>query len=232
MDNGITVTLKEIHHAPIVSFQVYVKVGSSHEGKYLGAGISHFIEHLIDDGAEQRTRAEIDDLVEAMGNASNAYTPKDHSQYHITTSRQYLTHVLDLISDCLTHSTFPSDEVEIQRGVIWNELNGELDEPTQLLCDLYYEAAFREHPMRFPVGGYKELFMELTRSDLVEFYQLHYVPDNLIFVATGDFQSAEMFEKIDTAFQDFPRRSPPAIELPVSIANLPLDGLNGLWRWN
>ena len=214
LDSGVTVILKEIHHAPIVSFQAYVKVGSIHEGRYLGSGISHFIEHLIDDGTEKRTRAEIDDLVEAMGNASNAYTTKDHSQYHITTSRQYLTHALDLISDCLTHSTFPPDEVEIQRGVIWNELNGEVDEPTQLLYDLYYETAFREHPVRFPVGGYKELLMELTRNDLVEFYQQHYVPDNLIFVATGDFQSEEMLEKINAAFQGFPRRSPPAIELP------------------
>ncbi|CAI7999706.1 Uncharacterized zinc protease SCO5738 [Geodia barretti] len=214
MDNGITVILKEIHHAPIVSFQAYVKVGSIHEGKYLGSGISHFIEHLIDDGTERRTREEIDNLVEAMGNASNAYTTKDHSQYHITTPRQYLTQALDLLSDCLKHSTFPSDEVEIQRGVIWNELNGELDEPTQLLYDLYYETAFREHPVRFPVGGYKELFMELTRSDLVEFYRQHYVPDNLIFVATGDFQSEEMLGRIGVAFEDFPRRSPPAIELP------------------
>ena len=90
MDNGITVILKEIHHVPIVSFQAYIKVGSIHEGRYLGTGISHFIEHVIDDGTERRTRAEIDNLVEAMGNASNAYTTKDHSQYHITTSRQYL----------------------------------------------------------------------------------------------------------------------------------------------
>ena len=214
MDNGITVVLKEIHHAPIVSFQAYVKVGSIHEGKYLGAGISHFVEHLIDDGTERRTRDEIDNLVEAMGNASNAYTTKDYSQYHITTSRQYLTHALDLLSDCLKHSTFPPDEVEIQRGVIWNELNGELDEPTQLLHDLYYETAFREHPVRFPVGGYKELFMELKRSDLVEFYRQHYVPDNLIFVAVGDFESEEMLRRIGAAFEDFPRRSPPAIELP------------------
>jgi zinc protease len=214
LDNGITVILKEIHHAPIVSFQAYVKVGSIHEGKYLGSGISHFIEHLIDDGTERRTREEIDNLVEAMGNASNAYTTKDHSQYHITTPRQYLTQALDLLSDCLKHSTFPSDEVEIQRGVIWNELNGELDEPTQLLYDLYYKTAFREHPVRFPVGGYKELFMEVTRSDLVEFYRQHYVPDNLIFVAAGDFQTNEMLEKISTAFEDLPRRSPPSIELP------------------
>ena len=214
LNNGITVILKEIHHVPVVSFQAYVKVGSIHEGKHLGAGISHFIEHVIDDGTERRTRTEIDNLVEAMGNASNAYTTKDHSQYHITASRQYLAQALDLLSDCLMHPTFPSDEVEIQRGVICNELNGELDEPIQLLYDLYYETAFREHPVRFPVGGYKELFMELGRDDLVEFYQQHYVPDNLIFIATGDFQTEEMLERIGETFQDFSRRSPTVVQLP------------------
>ena len=220
LDNGMTVILKEIHRVPIVSFQAYVKVGSIHEGVHLGTGISHFVEHVIDDGTERRTREEIDDLVEAMGNASNAYTTKDHSHYYITTTCHYSDLALDLLSDYLKHPTFPAHDVEIQRGVIWNELNGELDEPTQQLHDLYYETAFREHPVRFPVGGYKELFMELTRNNLVEFHQEHYVPDNLIFVAAGDFQTAEMLEKIDLAFQGFPRRILPTGNLPVEQRQL------------
>ncbi len=220
LDNGMTVVLKELHHVPIVSLQAYLKVGSIHEGKYLGTGMSHFIEHVIDDGTERRTRAEIDNLIEEMGNSSNAYTTKDHVQYYITTSRQHLDVALDVLSDYLIHPTFPSAEVEIQRGVIWNELNGDLDDPNQLLHDLYYETAFREHPARFPVGGYKELFMELTRQDMVEFYQQHYVPNNLIFVAAGDFKTSEMLEKIRTAFQDFQRRIPPAIELPTEPRQL------------
>ncbi|MBI1926672.1 insulinase family protein, partial [Candidatus Poribacteria bacterium] len=220
LDNGMTVVLKALHHVPIVSLQAYLKVGSIHEGKYLGTGISHFIEHVIDDGTERRTRPEIDNLIEEMGNSSNAYTTKDHVQYYITTSRQYLDVALDVLSDYLTHPTFPPAEVEIQRGVIWNELNGDLDDPNQLLHDLYYETAFREHPARFPVGGYKELFMELTRQDMVEFYQQHYVPNNLIFVAAGDFKTSEMLEKIRTAFHDFQRRIPPAVELPTEPRQL------------
>jgi zinc protease len=220
LDNGMTVILKEIHYAPIVSFQAYVKVGSIYEGKFLGTGISHFIEHVIDDGTERRTREDIDNLVEAMGNASNAYTTKDHCQYEVTTSVQHLDLALDVLADYLTRPTFPAAEVETQRGVIWNELNGDLDEPTQLLHDLYYETAFRQHPARFPVGGYKELFMALMREDLVEFYRQHYVPSNMIFVAAGDFQTNEMLDKIDAAFRDFSRRISPVVALPAEPPQL------------
>ena len=210
----MTVILQEIHLVPLVSFQAYVKVGSIHEGKYLGSGISHFVEHVIDGGTRRRDRAKIDEIVEAVGNYSNAYTTKDYTLYYITAPTHAIDPALDVLSDYLTQPIFPPIEVEIQRNVIYNELNGDLDDPTQLLHNTFYQTAFRKHPVRFPVGGSAELLAELTRENLVEFYQQHYAANNLIFVATGDFNTPEMHDKISSAFEKLPKRRLPAIELP------------------
>ena len=210
----MTVILQEIHHVPLVSFQAYVKVGSIHEGKYLGSGISHFLEHVIDGGTRQRNRTEVDDIVEAVGNYSNAYTTKDHTLYYITAPTHAVDLALDVLSDYIIHPIFPPIEVEIQRNVIYNELNGDLDDPIQLLHNTFYQTAFRKHPVRFPVGGSAELLAALTRENLVEFYRQHYAANNLIFVATGDFSASEMLDKISSAFEKLPKRRLPTIELP------------------
>ena len=211
----MTVILQENHHVPLVSFQAYFKVGSIHEGKYLGSGISHFVEHVIDGGTRRRNRAEIDEIVEAVGNYSNAFTTKDHTLYYITAPTHSVNLALEVLSDYLIHPIFPPIEVETQRNVIYNELNGDLDDPTQLLHNTFYQTAFRKHPVRFPVGGYVELLAELTRENLVEFYKQHYAANHLIFVASGDFSTLEMLDRISSAFEQFPKRMLPPMELPI-----------------
>ena len=226
--------LQENHHVPLVSFQAYFKVGSIHEGKYLGSGISHFVEHVIDGGTRQRNRAEIDEIVEAVGNYSNAFTTKDHTLYYITAPTHAAGLALDVLSDYLIRPIFPSIEVETQRNVIYNELNGDLDDPTQLLHNTFYQTAFRKHPVRFPVGGCVELLAEITRDNLVEFYKQHYAANNLIFVASGDFSTLEMLDKISNAFEKFPKRRLPPVELPLEppqSAPRRAEGALWMWRW-
>ncbi|MBM3237736.1 insulinase family protein [Candidatus Poribacteria bacterium] len=203
LENGMVVILAENHNAPVAAIQICVRAGSVYEGKYSGTGISHFIEHVVDDGTHRRSRQTIDELVEYIGNISNAYTWKDHTKYYITMSIADFDLALDVISDYIQNATFPEAEVEIQRGVILNEFNQDADEPYRRLHDLYYETAYQKHPVRYPVGGYKELFEKLTRDDLVEFYFQTYVPENMIFVAVGDFGIQETLDKVRTAFKDF-----------------------------
>lgn len=214
LESGMSGILKENHSSSVVSLQVFIKAGSMHEGEYEGSGISHFIEHVIDDGTTNRSRAEIDRLTESIGNESNAYTWKDHTKYYITTASAYFDLALDLLADCLQNATFPEGEVEIQRGVIINEFNKEADEPESKLQNLFYETAFQVHPVRLPVIGYVDRFCELRRADLIKFYKRVYVPENLIFVAVGDFETAKVLDKIQRAFENFKPTNSQTPQLP------------------
>ncbi|MBD3182073.1 hypothetical protein GF312_07265 [Candidatus Poribacteria bacterium] len=214
LDNGLTIIVKENHAAPVVSLRVYVKAGSMYEGKYMGRGITHNLEHLMFSGTETRTREQIDQIMEDIGNISNAYTTKDHTSYYITTASLFFDTALDLLSDYIQNPTFPEEEVEAERGVILNEINIGKDNPSRQLYNLFARTMFREHPAKHPVIGYKELFVKTTREDILDYYSQMYVPNNMIFVVVGDVDSQVAMGKIERTFQDLQRGPTPDFRLP------------------
>ncbi len=133
LDDGMIVILKENHAAPVVSLHMYVKAGSMYEREYLGRGISHNLEHLLRSGTQNRTKEQINQIMEEIGNVSNAYTTKDHTSYYITTASSYFDAALDVLSDYVQNPTFPEEEVESESGVIKNEINMGKDNPSKQL---------------------------------------------------------------------------------------------------
>ncbi len=214
LDNGMIVILKENHFAPVVSFHVYVKAGSIYEGEYLGRGISHNLEHLMNSGTTKRTKEQINQIVEEIGNVSNAYTTKDHASYFITTASSYFDKALDVFSDYIQNPNFPEEEVESERGVILNEINMGEDDPERQLFEIFSATMFRTHPAGIPIIGYRELFEKTTREDIINYHRRMYVPNNMIFVAVGDFDSEVALSKIKSAFKDFKRGPMPDLSLP------------------
>ncbi|HZD40471.1 MAG TPA: pitrilysin family protein, partial [Terriglobales bacterium] len=92
------------------------------------------------------------------------------------------------------------------------------DQPVSALAELTSAIAYLVHPYRRPVVGWMQDIQRLTRQDLVDYYRLYYVPNNAFIVATGDFVSAEILQRIKTAFGDIPRGSEPPnvqVEEPV-----------------
>lgn len=213
LDNGLTVIVSEKHSAPIVALRVYVKTGSVYEGKWLGAGISHFLEHCLDEGTPTRTKEQIKRIVEEIGNASNAYTSKDTTAYYITAPSAFSDTALDVLSDFVQHPTFPPEQVETQRGIILREIAMGDDDPDRQIYNLLQQTMFQQHPSRYRIIGYTDLFRKLTREDLVQYYNERYVPSNTVVVAVGDFDADEMLAKITAAFKDWPRKTPPPVYL-------------------
>ncbi len=204
--NGLTVVIRENHSSPVVSLRCYVKSGSIHEAEYLGCGITHYIEHTISDGTTTRTLQDIEEEIDAMGGGYNAYTTKDHACYYLETSSEHFDQALDLLADQMMNATFPPEEVEAQLGVITREINMGYDEPGRRIYNMFGEVMFREHPTKYPVIGHIENFVNNTRDDLVDYHSRMYVPNNMVFVAVGDFDQAEALEKISAAFADFERK--------------------------
>jgi len=212
-ENGLTVILDENHSSPVVNLRFYVKAGSIYEGEYLGAGISHYLEHLMANGpTSNRTAAEYELELENIGGGSNAYTTKDHTCYFIETSSEHFDTALDLLSDRIMNIEFPQEEVDTQHGIIVREINMGYDEPGRRIYNLFGEVMFREHEHKYPVIGYVENFDRLTRDDVVKYHSNFYVPNNMIFVAAGDFDTAEVYEKVREKLGAFERRP---VEFPA-----------------
>ena len=208
LDNGLVAIVAEDHANPVAAVRVYVKAGSIYEGKYLGAGISHFIEHMLGERTDKHSKAELEAAVAEMGGAYNAYTWKDHVCYHIAVRAEKVDEAIAHLEERVFHAVFPLEQVENQREIIINEIRMGLDEPNRVLQKSFFYTTFREHPARYPVIGFEDLFVKITREDLSDYYKRYYVPERTVVVVAGDVDAERAFAKIDETFGALPRGRP------------------------
>ncbi len=207
LENGMTVLLQENHRSPVVTIQAWVRAGSVTEGELSGTGVSHFVEHMLFKGTERRSVGRIGEEVKESGGATNASTGNDKTVYHITFHADHFDKVLDIMADVLMNSVFDPEEVEREREVIIREIQMNRDAPFRRLYLTALQTAYAVHPYKDPVIGYENLLRAVTRDELVAYYRKYYVPNNIIFLAVGDFEADEALAKVRDAFRDFERKS-------------------------
>src|SRR5436189_1813450 len=123
LDNGLSVIIREDHSAPVVSAQAWSKTGSINEGNWLGAGLSHVLEHMLFKGTSTRPGSRIDQEVQAAGGYMNAYTSFDRTVYWINVPNTGARVALDILCDIVQHATLPADELVKELDVIRREMD-------------------------------------------------------------------------------------------------------------
>ncbi len=214
LPNGLELIIKEDRNAPVVSVQAWCRVGSMHEGTQMGAGMAHFVEHMLFKGTEKRDANKIAEEVQSCGGYINAYTSFDRTVYWIDTPREGTEICLDVLADAICHSRLPVEEFDKEQEVIRREFAMGDDNPGQVLSKQLLSTAFRVHPMRHPVIGYLDIFNRLTRDDLNDFYRREYSPDNVFFVVVGDVDAGKIYDQLAKAFEYIPRRARSSVLLP------------------
>jgi zinc protease len=220
LPNGLTVLLKPDASAPVASVQVWVKTGSIHENAHLGAGLSHYLEHMLFKGTGRRAGREISATVQAHGGYINAYTTFDRTVYYIDLPSEHAAIAIDLLADLVLHSTLPEDETAREKDVILREIDMCRDDPDQRLSEALFETAFRQHPYRYPIIGDRSLFASITRDQLLAYYRARYVPNNLALVIAGQIDPAAILPEIDRHFGSVPRAPLAPVLIPDEPAQL------------
>jgi zinc protease len=219
LPNGLTLILHPDRSAALASVQVWVKTGSIHEGGLLGAGLSHYLEHMLFKGTARRAGREISAAVQAHGGYINAYTTFDRTVYYIDLPSEHTAVAIDLLADAVLHSTLPADETAKEKDVILREIAMTKDDPDNRLWEALFSTAFREHPYRQPIIGHRDVFSAVTHADLVGYYQARYVPNNLVVVIVGDIDVAATRAAVEQHFGAAPR----ARLAPVLVPAEPLQ---------
>src|SRR3984893_4949911 len=129
LENGLTIIVREDHSAPVVSAQAWSMTGSIDEGKWLGAGMSHVLEHMLFKGTTTRVAGRIDQEVQDAGGYMNAYTSFDRTVYYIDVPNTGAKVAIDILCDIMQHATLPTDELEKEKQVIVREMDMNLDDP-------------------------------------------------------------------------------------------------------
>ncbi len=210
----MTVLLKEIHNAPIISWWVLYRVGSRNE-RTGQTGISHWVEHMMFKGTDAFPGGELDRMIDREGGSWNAQTFMDYTAYYETMPADRITLALELEADRMMNAQFVPDEVESERTVIISERQGSENSPLFWLGEEMNAAAFRVHGYHHEIIGDMTDLETMTRDDLYQHYKTYYVPNNAIAVAVGAFDSDELLAQIEALYGGIPAGAqPPAFARP------------------
>ncbi len=214
LENGLTIIVREDHSAPVVSAQAWCMSGSIHEGKWLGAGLSHVLEHMLFKGTTTRPGSRIDQEVQEAGGYMNAYTSFDRTVYHIDVPNTGARVAIDILCDIMQHATLPSDELEKEKQVIVREMDMNVDDPGRRASRRLFEIAYTRSPYRFTIIGYPDIFNELKQTDILDYYREKYSPNNVFYVIAGDVNPDHAVAQVREAYAKTKAKALPPVLLP------------------
>lgn len=215
LENGLTIIVREDHSAPVVSAQAWARTGAVNEGKWLGAGLSHVLEHMLFKGTTTRGPGRIDQEVQEAGGYMNAYTSFDRTVYYIDVPNTGGATAIDILCDIMQHAALPADELVKELDVIRREMDMCHDDPGRRSSRRLFETAYTRSPYRLPVIGLPDIFNAISRDDIAAYYTERYAPNNVFYVVTGDVKAADVAAQIKASYAKTKTRALPPEVLPT-----------------
>jgi zinc protease len=210
LDNGLVVLLKEQHSAPIATWWVLYRIGSRNERTGV-TGVSHWVEHMMFKGTEKFPPGYLDRAIDREGGQWNAFTSSDFTTYFETLPADKIDLALQAEADRMVNAKFDPEEVESERTVIISERQGAENSPMFWLGEEVSAAAFRVHGYHHEIIGDMIDLETMSRDDLYGHYRRHYMPNNAIAVAVGDFDSATMLDRVKAVYGNIPSAEAPSL---------------------
>ena len=208
LKNGLTVLIRQSTSSDIVSAQVFVRAGSIYEGKYLTAGLSHYLEHVLAGGSTRSfTESEAKERLQRLGGATNAYTSYDRTVFYINSSADHWKDALDLLMSYVSENILDPKEVQREKSVIQQEIKMGENSAERELWKLFVRTAYQVHPVRFPVVGYEDVFVQQDRDALADYYSQRYQPENMVVALAGNVVPTEVLQFLMDKTGNFTRRT-------------------------
>lgn len=198
-DNGHTAIIKRVPSNPIVIIDTWIKTGSINENDK-NNGVSHFLEHLFFKGTEKNPLGTFDKQLEAHGAVTNAATSKDFTHYYIKLPAKDFDLALNLHADMLLNPAIPQAEMDRERKVVIEEIAKDKNSPNDLVFDNLNELMYKVHPYKREVIGTADIISNITREEVLDYYNKYYVPSNMVTIIVGDVDPDETAKKIEKAF--------------------------------
>ncbi len=182
--NGFRIVTEHMPGLASASIGIWVNAGGRHETPKQN-GIAHFLEHMAFKGTAKRSALQIAEAIEDVGGYINAYTSREVTAYYARVLEADVPLALDVIGDILLNPSFDKNEIEIERGVILQEIGQALDTPDDVIFDWLQAQAYPEQPIGRTILGPTERIEAFSRKDLARFVAQHYGPEEMILSAAG-----------------------------------------------
>ena len=208
LPNGFRIATEHMPGLQSAALGIWVDAGTRHETAAEN-GIAHFLEHMAFKGTSRRTALQIAEEIEDVGGYLNAYTSRERTAYYARVLSADVPLALDLIADILRDPSLAENEIEIERGVILQEIGQSHDTPDDVIFDWLQETAFPDQPLGRAILGPPERVRAFDRADFSRFIGTHYTPDRMILSAAGGVDHDQILALAERLFGDMPARSMP-----------------------
>lgn len=210
LSNGFRIVTERMPGLQSAAIGVWVLTGARNERPDQN-GIAHFLEHMAFKGTERRNALEIAEAIEDVGGYINAYTSREATAYYARVLGADVPLAMDVIADILRASVLDPREIEVERGVILQEIGQTLDTPDDVIFDWLQERAYPDQPLGRSILGPAERVRGFARADLQDFVAEHYAPGNMVLSAAGDVDHDEIVRLAEQLFGDLPPRPAPLV---------------------
>lgn len=205
LDDGQMVIIKQVKNNPIVTIDTWIKTGSINENDQ-NNGVSHFLEHLFFKGTKTHPPGDFDKILESKGAVTNAATSKDFTHYYVTIPSKYFDLAMDLHADMLLNPLIPRKELEKERKVVMEEIAKDANNPNDKVYENLNAMMYKTHPYKRKVLGANEIIGKISREEILDYYNTHYGPQNMITIIIGDVDPQHALNKVKEDFKVSPRK--------------------------
>ncbi len=212
LSNGLRIVTEHMPGLQSASLGLWVNAGGRHE-RVEQNGIAHFLEHMAFKGTARRSALQIAEEIEDVGGYINAYTSREVTAYYARILKEDVALALDLIGDIVLNPIFDPREIEVERGVILQEIGQAADTPDDIIFDWLQEVAYPEQPLGRTILGPEERVKAFGRGDFDRFVAEHYGPRQLILSAAGAVNHDEIVRLAESQFGHL-RPGPSAVTQP------------------
>lgn len=210
LDNGLRIITETMPYTRSASICIFLGVGSRYESE-AQAGISHFVEHVLFRGTEQRpTSRDISEAIEGVGGVLNGGTDRETTVYWCKVPRPHFRLALDVLADMLLNARFMPEDIEKERQVIAEEINMSYDAPSSRVGLLIDSLTWPGHPLGRDIAGTKESVSAIKKKDLLGYVKKRYLPSTTVVSIAGSVERDEAVEAVKSCLGDWtsPRQRP------------------------
>ena len=208
LDNGVRVVTQNVAGMQSAAIGIRIDSSTRNEQRDIG-GASHFIEHLLFKGTGKRSADRIMEEFDALGASANAYTSQEEVFYYASSLASAIPATFEILADMFVNATFPSEEVEKERGVVLQEISMTHDNPGRFVYRQFHSRFWREHPLGLSVLGTEESISAVQRDRLIEHKLSQYIANATIVSAAGNVEHDQIVEMSQRLLSSLPVGSIP-----------------------
>lgn len=219
LDNGLRIVTEHIPQVKSISIGLWIKAGSRNEDES-NNGVSHFIEHMLFKGTENRSAKDIAEEIDGIGGQINAFTSKECTCYYAKVLDEHYELVLDVLADMFFKSKLDSLEIDKERSVIIEEISMYEDSPEDLAHDLLSQTIYSGNTLGLPILGTQKTLENIDKKSMKDYMENYYTPDNTVIAIAGNFEEKSLLQAIEKRFANWesqPHRSKQASEIKLNF---------------